>query len=182
MKVILLAVLIATLSSCSSINSFYTPLTVEHCLHPSLPKSQGSECELMPWIDYWMQVNTFTWKERQKLLTKLTNSPTDNVKAVLLSHVPNTPYQTRLRAQSIAQNLTHTNNGKLAKFIHYIVYLHSQEKLELESAVTTKDQLNLELQNQINKQSDKIAEQQLQINKLLQIEKNIVEKPKENKL
>jgi prolyl oligopeptidase PreP (S9A serine peptidase family) len=186
MKRILLAIVITTLSSCSSINSLYAPLTLDHCLHPSLPVTKDSECELMPWVDYWLQVNTLSWKDRQQLLANITNNAainsTDKVKIVLLSHVPNTPYQTRLRAQSIAQKLTQSNQGKLASFIHYIVFLHSQEKLELESALATKTQLALDQLEQINKQSEKISEQELQINKLLQIEKNIVEKPNESTL
>lgn len=180
MKLILLAITVLTLSGCSSINKLNAPKTIDTCLQPGLSEERENGCKLMPWVDYWLQAHTLNWKERQTLLSKLTNSPADNVKIILLSHVPGTPYQTRLRAQLAAQKFTKNNSGKLANFIHYIVFLHSQEKLELESALTTRNQFNQDQEQVIKALKDKITEQELQIKKLLQIEKNIVEKPIDN--
>ena len=180
MKFIFTAILVVMLSGCSSLFNRDRSAPLKSCLYPGLPET-ASSCNLMPWLDYWLQVNTLQWQQRKKLLSRLSGAPADRVKMILLSHVPNTPYQSRLRAQLVSQLFIETNPGKLAQFIQLIVFLPAQEKLELESALTTQTQFNINQERQLQLQRGKLAEQELQISQLLQIEKNIVEKPTEAK-
>jgi hypothetical protein len=141
----------------------------------------SQECDLMPWLDYWLQANSLNWKERQQQLSALGSTSADRVKMILLSHVPGTPYQSRLRAQLVAQLFTENHQGKLAKFIQLIVFLPAQEKLELESALATQTRFNIHQEKQLQHQREQLSDQELQINKLLQIEKNIIAQPIEGK-
>lgn len=181
MKLILAIILAASLSACSLFSQLDKPASLDLCLHPQ-QEQLSTECKLTPWIDYWLQVSTLHWKERQKRLSKLSNTPVDTVKMILLSHVPNTPYQSRLRAQLVAQSFVEGHESKLAKFIHLIIFLPAQEKLELESALATQTQFNIGQEKRLQEQRKHLSEQELQINRLLQIEKSIIEKPSEAKL
>lgn len=188
MKVALTVILILMLSGCELLSLPQQTGQLEPCLHPIQGDRASGRCQLVPWIDYWIEANTLSWKQRRQMLTKLGSTPADSVKMILLSHVPNTPYQNRLRAQLLGQLFLDNHQGKLADFIQLIVFLPAQEKLELESALTTQTQFNISqeelLQSQreeLKKQQTMLEEQQRQINKLLQIEKSIIDKPNEVK-
>lgn len=188
MKPALIAMLILILSGCELLSLPQQTSQFEPCLYPGQLEKISQQCELTPWIDFWIKANTLSWKQRKQQLAKLSSSPADSVKMILLSHVPNTPYQDRLRAQLLGQLFLDNHQGKLAEFIQLIVFLPAQEKLELESALTTQTQFNISqeklLQSQreeLKAQHETLAEQQQQINKLLQIEKSIIDKPSEAK-
>jgi len=171
----------ASLSACSLFPLQESRAPLDFCLHPQ-QEELNKECDLTPWINYWLQVSTLHWKERQKRLAKLSNTPVDTVKMILLSHVPNTPYQSRLRAQLVAQSFVEEHKSRLAEFIRLIVFLPAQEKLELESALATQTQFNIGQEKHLQEQRKQLSEQELQIKRLLQIEKSIIEKPSEAKL
>jgi len=152
-------------------------LSTERCLYPSSQGDADNNCDLTPWLDYWLMVSQLNWEQREPLLTQLSNSDEDRVKSIFLSHVSNTPYQNRLRAQLVAQQFVLKRKGELAELIRLLVFLPAQEKLELESALTTQTQFNIKQEKKLQAQQEKLKEQEQQINKLLQIEKNIVDKP-----
>lgn len=181
MKFILAIIITIILPACSFFPQLDRRAPLEFCLHPQ-QEQLNTACELTPWVDYWLQVSTLHWKERQTRLAKLSNTPVDTVKMILLSHVPNTPYQSRLRAQLVAQSFVEGHKSKLAKFIRLIVFLPAQEKLELESALATQTQFNIGQEKHLQEQRKQLTEQELQINRLLQIEKSIIKKPSEAKL
>ncbi len=171
MRLLFVIFVISSLSACNTL--LFNPqgaLSADRCLHPDNQLTSNSDCDLSPWFEYWLMVSALSWQERQPLLNALTSSDEDRVKSILLSHVPNTPYQNRLRAQLVAQQFILNRQGELAEFIRLLVFLPAQQKLELESALTTQTQFSIN-------QEKKLNEQEQQINKLLQIEKNIVEKP-----
>ena len=176
MKFIGFGLLIISLSGCQGLSSsnLKKGATTGECFpHVSL-EQRSSDCDLVPWVDYWMLVSQLGWEQRQNQLSLLTSLPSDRVKLILLSHVPNTPYQSRLRAQLVAQQFMQSRDDKLAEFIRTIVFEPAQEKLELESALTTQTQFNIGQEKRLQTQSEKLAEQAQQINKLLQIEKTLL--------
>ncbi|MEH6443261.1 MAG: hypothetical protein V7784_05125 [Oceanospirillaceae bacterium] len=179
MRLLYIGFIAIMLSGCQTevMNSFKKNSVNGSCLHPQLAETGNRHCELTPWLEYWMQVSGLNWKERQTALSTLTSAPVDRVKMILLSHVPNTPYQSRLRAQLVARQFVVNHSGKLSEFIQLIVFLPAQEKLELESALTTQTQFNIDQEKLLQTQVEQLSKQEQQINKLLQIEKNIVEKP-----
>lgn len=143
-------------------------------------------CELRPWLDYWVSVSQLDWSVRKRMIAQLSLEQ-DNasmLKTILLSNVNDTPYQSRLRAQSYAEQLLKSQTEVMANFIQYIILAPTQRKLELESAIATLSRINtahtkeIEIkQAQLKQQNERIQEQERQIDKLLQLEKSIVNKP-----
>jgi hypothetical protein len=172
-------VVVLSLSACKTFmfNQQGNVLSTDRCLYPDGQLNANSDCDLAPWLDYWLMVSQLNWQQREPLLANLTNSDEDRVKSIFLSHVSNTPYQNRLRAQLVAQQFVLKRKGELAELIRLLVFLPAQEKLELESALTTQTQFSIKQEKKLQIQQEKLIEQELQINKLLQIEKNIVENP-----
>ncbi len=176
MNFLYLSLLVISLSGCLGLssNNLKKESRARECFfHVSL-KQRSSDCDIAPWVDYWMLVSQLTWEQRQSQLSSLTSLPSDRVKLILLSHVPNTPYQSRLRAQLVAQQFIQSRDDKLAEFIRTIVFEPAQERLELESALTTQIQFNIGQEKLLQTQTENLAEQAQQINKLLQIEKTLL--------
>lgn len=142
-------------------------------------KMLEEECQLGPWINYWIQVSKLDWSERKSLIAAL--DPNKNnlhrFKVILLSQVTHTPYQTRLRAQHYAEDLIETQRQPFADFIQLIVYDLAQRRLELESTVTTLSRFNVTKDAKIEAQADVIEKQAQQLEQLLQIERSIVVTP-----
>ena len=173
--------LLIGLGGCTLINKTAAP--VENIASPTLCPLQAEQsteiqpsCDLTPWITYWIDVSQSDWSSRKSIIAEL--NPNDNdldrLKVILLSHVNNTPYQPRLRAQSYAQTLLENQQETLAKFIRFILYEPAQRRLELESAITTLSRINTENNRQLDTHKATIEQQARQINQLLQIEKTMV--------
>jgi len=179
MRLCIFIVAVLALSACKTMTDKQQErvLSTDRCLYPDSQVDAGSDCDLTLWLDYWLMVSELNWEQRELLLAQLTNSDEDKVKSIFLSHVSNTPYQNRLRAQLLAQQFVLKRKGELAELIRLLVFLPAQEKLELESALTTQTQFNIKQEKKLQVLQEKLIEQEQQINKLLQIEKNIVDKP-----
>ena len=138
-------------------------------------------CELLPWLQYWIDASQLSWPARKAMITDLSpqTSDLDSLKVILLSHVNDTPYQTRLRAQTYAQKLQNNQREAMSAFIQFIVYEPSQRHLELESAITTLSRINADNAKQIQIQQTTIEQQARQIDQLLLIEQTIVNETKE---
>ena len=179
MRFCFVIVVMLSLSACKTFmfNQHGDVLSTDRCLYPDSQVDTDSHCDLTPWLNYWLMVSQLNWEQREPLLAQLTHSDEDRVKSIFLSHVSNTPYQNRLRAQLIAQQFALKRKGELSELILLLVFLPAQEKLELESALTTQTQFNIKQEKKLQALQEKLIEQEQQINKLLQIEKNIVDKP-----
>ena len=144
------------------------------------------QCNLNPWLDYWISISQLDWSVRKDMIAEL-SAQRDNVKTlkiILLSNVNDTPYQSRLRAQSYGEKLLANQTDMMANFVHYLILDPAQKRLELESAIATLSSINrvhakeIEVkQEQLLQQSERLQEQEQQIDKLLQLEKSIVNKP-----
>lgn len=148
--------------------------------------NQLKKCDLGPWLEYWVSVSQLDWPERKEIIAQL-SPERDNVKTlkiILLSNVNDTPYQSRLRAQSYGELLLKSQSEVMANFIQYLILAPTQRKLELESAIATLSRINAEhnknidiQQAKLSQQNERLQEQERQIDKLLQLEKSIVNKP-----
>lgn len=142
-----------------------------------------TQCNVSDWLSYWVSVSQLDWSARKERIEELSppSSSSDRLKIILLSQVPNTPYQTRLRAQSYSQKILQEENNELTVFLELIVFDHAQRALELESAVTALSRINTENRHENKRLKRTIKTQARQLEKLMQIEKRIVEQPIENK-
>lgn len=136
-------------------------------------------CDLQAWLEYWVEVNQLDWKTRKKRIANLSPNTNniDRLKVILLSQAPDTPYQSRLRAQKYSEDMVENDTYQLGRFIQFIVFLPAQRALELESAVTTLSRINSAKDQQLKEQQSTIDAQRMQLEKILQIEKSMIEQP-----
>lgn len=151
------------------------------CLHPKKTVKSDATCDLSPWLDYWIASSKQSWSKRHNLLNKLGNDDADIVKTILLSQGSDTPYQQRLRAYYQAQDFSQKYTGKLTEFLSILVATPSLQRLELESAISSLSKLSAQRQEQIQllrqqlaEQDNKLHIQQQQLEKLLEIEKQLL--------
>ncbi len=192
MKIVVLApvlvpalVLVLGLSGCHVLPTVLpktkksTALTDLPCPLHNQNTSSHDKCDLQAWLEYWVEINQLDWKVRKKRIASLspnTNS-IDRLKVILLSQAPDTPYQSRLRAQKYSAELVENDTYQLGQFIHFLVFLPAQRALELESAITTLSRMNTDKQQQIKAQQSTIDAQRIQLEKILQIEKSMIDQP-----
>ncbi|MBO1254209.1 hypothetical protein J3L16_00765 [Alteromonas sp. 5E99-2] len=192
MKLIVILFFLVVLSGCELV-SFVQKIeqeskSLETCerLNASDNSNQQKECDLGAWLDYWVSVSQLNWSVRKGMITELSKdrNKVKTLKIILLSNVNDTPYQTRLRAQSYGEQLLKSQDDIMVNFIRYLILAPAQRKLELESAIATLSRINTEhnknieiKQAKLDQQGERIQEQSRQIDKLLQLEKSIVNKP-----
>lgn len=136
-------------------------------------------CDMYVWLQYWIEVNQLDWKSRKKRIASLSpnTNETDKLKVILLSQAPDTPYQSRLRAQKYSTDMIENDTYQLGRFIQFLVFLPAQRALELESAITTLSRMNADKTKQLNQQQATIEAQRVQLDKILQIEKSMIDQP-----
>lgn len=167
MKCISLFSVLIMLAGCQLLPRSLDPKAAE-CVSPqdniaSLP------CDLPAWLHYWLEVSQLSWSERQKHLKLLGDSERDRLQGIFLSQGVDSPYQARLRAHYWAQDYVQDNQNPLADLLTLLVIKPNFQRLELESAVSSLSKLNAQQQEQI------LALQQ-QLEKLLQIEQQLIER------
>lgn len=139
-----------------------------------LDTEQG--CSPQVWLQYWMEVAQMDWQQRKTRIKQLGHADQDKLQKILLSLGAGTPYQDRLRAKYLAQELLNKYQGPMALFIEYLLYLPSKEKLELESALTTMGRINARQASQIEQQFTELQRQKQQIQQLLKVEGQMLDK------
>jgi hypothetical protein len=97
----------------------------------------------------------------------------------LLSQAADTPYQDRLRAQLWTEDVLPNLEEPLGSFVKLLIYQPSQQVLELESAIVTLNKMNLKHAEEIEVMQGLIKQHQDQLEQLLKLESNLVEKVRE---
>lgn len=148
------------------------------CLHPDGLEDKRYECDIDPWIGYWLSVASMDWKKRKHMIQSLGNSDVASMKKVLLSQGSFTPYQDRLRAQFWAESLIENYSLSLGPFLKHIIYLPAQEKLELESALSSLTRINSRQLLKMEHLQQQVTHQTQQLKELLHIETQMLNKRK----
>jgi len=156
------------------------PAPVDTVYEQELCLEDEKSCSPSVWLQYWMKVAQLDWPERKRRLKQLGQSDGEKLQKVLLSQGAGTPYQDRLRAKYLSQELSNKYQGQLAVFIQYLLYLPSKEKLELESALTTMGRINARQARQLEQQLMELEQQKQQIQQLLKVEGQMLDKQRQN--
>jgi hypothetical protein len=136
-------------------------------------------CDVSQWLDFVFDYQLVTWKDRKVIIDSLGKSDQDVLKKILLSQSVDTPYQDRLRAQLWAEDIMPNLEEPLQSFVKLLIYQPSQQVLELESAIVTLNKMNLKHAEEIDVMQALIKQHQDQLEQLLKLETNLVEKVRE---
>jgi hypothetical protein len=136
-------------------------------------------CDVSQWLDFVIEHQEMAWKERKNVIGALSKTDEDTLKKVLLSQAADTPYQDRLRAQLWVEDIMPKLDEPLKSFIKLLIYQPNQQVLELESAIVTLNKMNLKHAEEIEVMQGLIKQHQDQLDQLLKLETNLVEKVRE---
>lgn len=139
-------------------------------------KLTREQCSLAYWIQYWTSASEMKWSERRALITNLSESRVAQLERFLLSQPIDTPYQDRLRAQSLFKRLSLQLHPAFVTILDSIAVEPSQKLLEYESAITLMSEVNSRQAQRVKEQASLLEEQERTINQLLSIEASIIEK------
>ncbi|AEE23667.1 hypothetical protein [Paraglaciecola chathamensis] len=156
-----------------------------YCLYKTPEASVEQNCDVVYWLNYWLDGDEMTWAQRKAEIALLSDSPQDLLRKVLLCQGKDTPYQDKLRSQSWALSLIKEFDGGMQDMLSVMIYHPSQVLLESESAVVTLSKINggqstriEEQQALVDQQREQIEEQRSQIEQLLKIEASIMDNAK----
>ncbi|WJG08119.1 hypothetical protein [Aliiglaciecola sp. LCG003] len=160
-----------------SSNQVEVELVAENfCLSQQTQQQIEHNCDVLYWLNYWVEQEQLSWPQRLDKLNELGDSPADLMKKVLLSQIKGTPYQHRLRAQGWAEQIFPQMSGPMRQLFRVILHKPSEELLELESGLTILTKLNTNQSKVLDEQKLRLQEQQQQIDQLLKIEASMMEK------
>ena len=146
------------------------------CVFEPSDLSIEHNCDLVYWLQFWIQQGGKGWSERKAHIASLGEADVDLLKKILLSQGKETPYQNRLRAQNWITEITPKLTQAMSSLVTVLITESSQEKLEFESALAILTRLNAQQAKTLEEQELKLKEQQLQLEQLLKIEASMVEK------
>lgn len=158
-----------------------TPITVvddgeDFCVIDPKYADFEHQCDLVYWVNIWIQASQTSWPERKAAITKLGTSTEATVRKILLSLPVDTPYQDRLRAQHWLNTIEDKMQANMLPLIHTLVEAPNNEMLELESALVILNKVNAE-QAQTNKSLQKeLDSQRKKLAELLEIEATLMDK------
>ncbi|MBF7073179.1 hypothetical protein ISG33_07195 [Glaciecola sp. MH2013] len=191
MRVLFVLFALMSLSSCkllhdSLINAEAEPEVVElkttaYCSSPETMEVFQEYCKLDTWAEKIIQASSIAWPARIEMIEALGDDPKSLLEKILLIQSDDTPYRNRLRAQGWIEELqTFTDKG-MTQILEVIVFQHSQQLLELESAITILSQVNSRQAKtigaqevQIEEKNKQIETQRKQVEQLLDIEASMV--------
>ncbi|WP_438865063.1 hypothetical protein [Neptunicella sp.] len=144
-------------------------------------------CDILRWFDYRFSTDHLSWPERKQLLAELGDNKVDSFKKVILSQSMDTPYQARLRAQNLLNELMPSLPDELTKLAGILLQQPAQKLLEYESALVTVGKINSRQSQTIEEQrmrveelEKKVKEQHSQIEQLMKIETTLSNKDRQN--
>lgn len=147
----------------------------EYCVVEEQTSDVPNNCDLRYWLAYWIENDQLRWSQRRDKINQLGETPADTFKKILLSQSKGTPYQARLRAQGWADQLLPELSEPMRNLIKVLVYNPSQELLEFESALIILTRINTNQSKELDAQTDRLQEQQQQIEQLLKIEASMMQ-------
>ncbi|TDF39906.1 hypothetical protein EYS14_10480 [Alteromonadaceae bacterium M269] len=181
MRVVTVLVLILFLQACELLN-IPKPDEVKQntsCVVDLTSEELQGMCDVDEWLNFVITHQTMNWSERKALIKTLGKSDVDMLKKILLSQAVDTPYQDRLRAQLWSEDLMPKFEEPLQSFVKLLIYQPNQQVLELESAIVTLNKINLKHAEEIDAMQALIKQHQDQLDQLLKLETNLVEKVRE---
>jgi hypothetical protein len=138
-------------------------------------------CDLDAWASKSVEASSIAWPVRIKMIESLGDDPKSMLEKILLIQSDDTPYRNRLRAQGWIEELQTVTDSAMTQVLEIIVFQHSQQLLELESAITILSQVNSRQAKtitaqevQIQEKNEQIEKQRKQVEQLLDIEASMV--------
>ncbi|GBL05211.1 hypothetical protein [Glaciecola sp. KUL10] len=189
-KSLLIVFLLQLLSACNLLEQNKVPAPVvsagELCESELTSIEFGDFCQVNHWHNELIEYSEISWPERNTKIKSLSDKPVDLLQKVLLSHGNDTPYASRLRAQSWISTLQTLSDKTMTQLLDILFYQANQQLLELESAITILSRVNSRQSKAIENQEALLAEkeniintQQRQVEQLLNIEASLVNKERE---
>jgi hypothetical protein len=152
-----------------------TPLA-KRCWFVDQAEKIQHNCEMEYWLDYWVKADATPWPQRELLIAQLDDSADNILRKVLLSQPINTPYQARMRGQIWLSELRAQVSPLMQPILNVLVEKPSEHMLEFESAITVLNRINSQQNKQIGELKTKMEAQQRQLQELLNIETNLMDK------
>lgn len=183
MKIAVVLMSIFFLQACELLKLPYTKKDVtdtgDNCVVDLNDGTSTGLCDVGQWLDFVIEHQSMSWQERKEVILSLGKSEQDILKKILLSQAADTPYQDRLRAQLWAEDIMPSLEEPLLSFVRLLIYQPNQQLLELESAIVTLNKMNLKHAEEIDVMQGLIERHQDQLEQLLKLETNLVEKVRE---
>lgn len=197
MRIMSVALLVATLTGCASLMenaptpSPTTASTPEPAAIPDVSDSKicmvaersdavAHNCELTHWISLWVDADRMDWPSRKARMASLSSNFEDTLHRVLLSMPTDTPYQDRLRAQRLLKDLTPLLTPEARLVVDTLLARPNTQMLEFESAISLLSRVNSRQASTIENLKAELEAQQEKVEELLQIEATLMDKNRSN--
>lgn len=191
MRMKLLLPLVALLGGCAAIegnqsapvipveDNSKTPQLVESdslCLVAEDVATFEHQCDLLYWVNLWVQADNTRWPVRRNAIANLGDSVEDKIKKVILSLPIDTPYQSRLRAQHWLKEIDSDLTPEIKTVVKTLVDAPNSEMLELESALVILNRVNTDKEKQIKMLEEDLQLQTKKMDELLKVEATLMDK------
>jgi hypothetical protein len=159
------------------------PLPIPNLCATQAHKEQFEQfCDSSEWISYMIEIQQFDWSQRKQFINELDDRSSAVIKKILLSQGADTPYKYRLRAQNWIDNINTETPAEISILLNDIIFEHSKQLLEFESAITILSKVNArqvktihDLQISLTERDERLQKQKDQVEQLLRIETDLVE-------
>lgn len=197
MRIMSVALLVATLSGCASLmehastpspTTTATPEPVisadvsngEICMVAEKHEAVAHNCNLTHWIGLWVEADRMDWSSRKARMASLNSHFEDTLQRVLLSMPTDTPYQDRLRAQRLLKDLAPVLTPEARLVVDTLLTRPNTQMLEFESAISLLSRVNSRQASTIENLKAELQAQQKKVEELLQIEATLMDKNRSN--
>ncbi|MEW9798085.1 hypothetical protein [Alteromonas sp. CYL-A6] len=137
-------------------------------------------CDARYWVALWVKADNTAWPERKRALSALGSTLSDKLHRIILSIPVDTPYQDRLRAQTLLNEVTSSLTPQAQRVATTLLAQPNQQMLEFESAITLLSRVNTRQANSIDVLKNELELQQKKLEELLQIEATLMDKSRSN--
>ncbi len=191
MRIKLLLPIVALLGGCAAIegnqsapvipveDNSKTPQLMESdslCLVSEDVATFEHQCDLLYWVNLWVQADNTRWPVRKDAIANLGDSVEDKIKKIILSLPIDTPYQSRLRAQHWLKEIDSELTPEMQTVVKTIVDAPNSEMLELESALVILNRVNTDKEKQIKMLEEDLELQTKKMDELLKVEATLMDK------
>lgn len=194
MRKVLVLSLIAVLTGCAGLQPTPTPepetnspppVTIikdsdDLCLVLEDTAEFDHQCDLLYWVNLWIQADGTPWPQRKAAIDKLGDTLPQTIERVILSLPVDTPYQARLRAHHWLNNVKAQLAPEMMPLIETLVAAPNNEMLELESALVILNKVNAEQAQASEALEEELETQRKKLEELLEIEATLMDKNRSN--
>lgn len=191
MRMKLLLPVIALLGGCAAIEGNHSAPVIpveENSTAPQIVRSDAlclvdekvalfeHQCDLLYWVNLWVQADNTRWPDRKDAIAALGDSLQDKMTKIVLSLPTDTPYQSRLRAQHWLTEISEQLTPQMQTVVKSVVEATNGEMLELESAMVILNRVNTEKEKQIKMLEQDLESQTRKMDELLKVEATLMDK------